>query len=231
MQKAVCFVRGAGLVASCASPPHRVPAKTAARPSASRPTAGGTVRPAPQRDGAPAAFPAAPTAAPSKEPVTKAPGSQLDPTIYRLAAGDQVQIDVFNEPELTLAALVESSGTINYPLLGRVQAAGLTVRQLETRIASGLRGDYLVNPDVRVSIARYRPIFVTGQVRRVGSYPYTIGMTVDRALAMAGGLTEFASSKKVYVQHESTPESHREKVDLDYPIYPGDTVVVEERLF
>ena len=156
---------------------------------------------------------------------------ELDPTVYRLAPGDGVRIDVFNEPELSLGASIESSGSINYPLLGRVQAAGLTVRQLEASIEAGLRGDYLVQPDVRVSIHHYRPIFVTGMVRKVGSFPYTIGLTVERALAMAGGITEFGSSNKIYVQRESTPEDKKEKVDLDQPIFPGDTISVEERLF
>jgi polysaccharide export outer membrane protein len=155
----------------------------------------------------------------------------LDPAVYRLAPGDAIRVDVFGEPELSLTAAIESSGSINYPLLGRVEAAGMTVRQLESRIASGLRGDYLVKPDVRVGIAQYRPIFVTGQVRRVGSFPYAIGLTVERALAMAGGITEYGSSNKIYLQRESTADNAREHVDLDQPVFPGDTLLVEERLF
>jgi polysaccharide export outer membrane protein len=164
-------------------------------------------------------------------PQTPRIAQPLDPAMYRLAPGDAIRVDVFGEPELSLATAIESSGSINYPLLGRVEAAGMTVRQLESRIASGLRGDYLVKPDVRVSIAQYRPIFVTGQVRRVGSFPYVIGLTVERALAMAGGITEYGSSNKIYLQRENASENAREHVDLDQPVFPGDTLLVEERLF
>jgi protein involved in polysaccharide export with SLBB domain len=155
----------------------------------------------------------------------------LDPNVYRLGGGDVVHIDVFNEPELTLDAGIDGMGQINYPLLGHIPAAGMTVRELEVRLAEQLRQGYLVNPSVRVSMKRFRPIFVMGMVRRVGSHAYSPGLTVEKALAMAGGITEYGSTKKIYVQHPGTTEKDREKVNLDYTLRPGDTIVVEERLF
>lgn len=130
-----------------------------------------------------------------------------------------------------MQASVESTGSVNYPLLGRINASGQTVRQLEQEIARGLSQGYLVKPDVRVSLFQYRPIFVSGQVRRAGSYPYAQGLTVEKALTLAGGMTEFASSRRIFLLRENQAQDARQKVDLDRPILPGDTLIVEERLF
>jgi protein involved in polysaccharide export with SLBB domain len=155
----------------------------------------------------------------------------LDPRVYRLAPGDGVHIDVFNEPELTVNAGIDASGLINYPLLGHIQAGGMTVRELEEHMVEELKRGYLVQPSVRVSIHHFRPIFIMGSVRRVGSFPFNPGLTVEKALATAGGISEYGSSKKVYVQHPGMTEDQKEKVDLDHPVRPGDTIIVEERLF
>ncbi|HZP12827.1 MAG TPA: polysaccharide biosynthesis/export family protein [Nevskiaceae bacterium] len=156
---------------------------------------------------------------------------ELNPNVYRLMPGDGIHIDVFNEPELTVNAGIDATGSINYPLLGHIPAAGMTVREFEERITDALRGDYLVNPSVRVSIAHFRPIFITGNVRKVGSFPYAPGLTIEKALTMAGGITEYGSTKKIYIQHAGATEDQKEKVNLDTPIKPGDTILVEERLF
>ena len=155
----------------------------------------------------------------------------LDSAIYKLASGDVVKVDVLGEPELTLKVLIDPAGAINYPFLGRVQAAGLTVGQLEQRIYLGLKSGFLVNPDVRVAVAEYRPIYVSGQVRQAGAYPYTLGLTVDKTLTLAGGMTTFGSANRIYLQKAGKSKEERENVGLDSPVYPGDTVVVEERLF
>jgi polysaccharide biosynthesis/export protein VpsN len=155
----------------------------------------------------------------------------LDPRIYRLAPGDGVHIDVFNEPELTVNAGIGADGMINYPLIGHMPAAGLTVRELEDRLVEELKKGYLVQPSVRVSIHHFRPIFIMGSVRRVGPHPFSPGLTVEKALATAGGMTEYGSSKKIYIQHSGMNEDQKEKVDLDHPVRPGDTIIVEERLF
>ena len=161
----------------------------------------------------------------------KGPAISLDSAVYKLASGDIVKVDVLGEPDLTLKVLIDPAGAINYPFLGRVQAAGLTVGQLEQRIYTGLKSGFLVNPDVRVAVAEYRPIYVSGQVRQAGAYPYTLGLTIDKALTLAGGMTTFGSVNRIYLQRTGKSKEERENVGLDSPVYPGDTVVVEERLF
>jgi protein involved in polysaccharide export with SLBB domain len=155
----------------------------------------------------------------------------LDATVYRLGSGDAVRIDVLGEAELSLEALIDPSGLINYPFLGTIQAAGSTVRELELKIRNGLQGGYLVNPDVRVGLARYRPVFVSGQVRQPGSYPYTLGLNVEKAITLAGGVTPFGSTSRVYRQRNGISDDDRVKVTLDSAVLPGDYIIVEERLF
>jgi len=155
----------------------------------------------------------------------------LDAAVYRFAPGDTVKIDVYGEPDLSVKPLIEPNGKFNYPFLGEVTASGRTAQQLAAAIGAGLRAGFLVNPDVRVSVAEYRPIYISGQVRRPGSYPYTIGLKVQEAVTLAGGLTDYASTGRVYAQHENTPESQRIKVTLDSQLLPGDTLIIGERAF
>ncbi len=157
--------------------------------------------------------------------------SALDAAVYRFAPGDTVKIDVYGEPDLSVKPLIEPNGKFNYPFLGEVTAAGRTAQQLAAVIAAGLRNGYMVNPDVRVNVAEYRPVYISGQVRRPGSYPYTIGLKVQEAVTLAGGLTDFASTSRVYAQRENTPESQRISVTMDSQLLPGDTLIIGERTF
>lgn len=174
----------------------------------------------------------APSAVPAPRlPVAAPVADPLDASVYRLASGDVVRIDVLGEPDLSMSSLIDPSGSINYPFLARVQASGLTVRQLEKQIRDGLRGGFLVNPDVRVGLAQYRPVFISGQVRQSGTYPYSLGLTVEKALTLAGGMTAYGSSSRIFIQRLGTGQEQRIRVGLDNVVYPGDTVIVEERLF
>lgn len=177
----------------------------------------------------PRSAPTAPVA--TTRPTAQVPSSPLDASVYRLDGGDAVRIDVLGEPDLSLEALIDPSGFINYPFLGKVQASGLTVRELETKVRNGLRSGFLVNPDVRVALARYRPVYIGGQVRQPGVYPYALGLNVERALTLAGGLTAFASSGRIYIQRHGTTEDGRVRADLQAPVFPGDYIIIEERLF
>lgn len=154
-----------------------------------------------------------------------------DLSAYRLGIGDRVRIDVFNEADLSMDATVDPTGRISYPLLGSVNAMRKTARELERDIAQSLAAGYLKSPDVRVTVVQYRPFYVTGQVQRAGSYPFVIGLTVEKALALAGGMTNLASSRQIYILHEDQTADQRIKVGLDAPVLPGDTLVVEESLF
>ncbi|MGH8461594.1 MAG: polysaccharide biosynthesis/export family protein [Stenotrophobium sp.] len=150
---------------------------------------------------------------------------------YRLGIGDVVRVEVRDEPDLTIEVQLQADGLIKYPFLGSLRASGITVTQLQREITAGLRAGYLVNPDVRVRVISYRPFYVTGQVVRAGGYPYVLGLTVEKAAALAGGFTDRASMKKIYVIREGYTQAQRQKVTLDTPVYPGDTIVVEEGLF
>lgn len=162
------------------------------------------------------------------EPV--ATTAALDRESYRLGPGDKIRIDVFGEPDLSMDALIEASGTVNYPLLGRLTAMGLTLKGLEVLIAKRLSEGYLVNPSVRVLMLQFRPFYVTGQVHRVGAYPYIEGLTVEKALALAGGMTQIASTRRIYILREGRA-ARREQASLQSSVYPGDTIVVDESLF
>lgn len=174
--------------------------------------------------------------APVQEPIQAAPlqvygADPLDASVYQLGSGDTVRIDVLGEVDLSLEALIDPSGLINYPFLGTVQAAGGTVRDLELKIRNGLRGGYLVNPDVRVGLARYRPVFISGQVRQPGSYPFSLGLNVEKAITLAGGVTPFGSTSRIYRQRNGISDSDRIKVSLDSAVLPGDYIIIEERMF
>ena len=159
------------------------------------------------------------------------PAGAPDLSAYRLGIGDRVRVSVFGEPDLSLDADIDASGNMSYPLLGTVPAARKTAAELAKAIATGLANGYLVNPDVRVTVVQYRPIYVTGQVNRPGAYPYSIGLTVEKAVTLAGGLTRIASERGVYLLPEDAPASQRRRVHFDEPVLPGDTLLVEESLF
>ena len=146
---------------------------------------------------------------------------------YVLDTGDRIFIQVFDEAELTMDALVNDSGIINYSYVGAIEVAGKTPVQIEQQITAILRDGYLVNPSVNVSIREYRPFFINGEVRRPGGYPYRPGLTVDRAIALAGGLTDRASRRKMYLERESDGAS-RKKVKMNHPVEPGDVITIDE---
>ncbi len=168
-------------------------------------------------------------ATPTASPAASAPSSSRD---YRLGAGDTVSIQVFNEPELSITVKIGDNGRVAYPFLGELSVAGTTPAALEKQIAAALEGDYLVDPRVSVSITEYRPFFVNGQVKNPGSFPFQPGMTVRKAVSLAGGLTERASDKRITLIPEQQRDSQTgHKVGMDDPVGPGDIVTVEESFF
>jgi len=149
---------------------------------------------------------------------------------YRLGEGDRIGIQVFDEPDLTMDSTVGSSGSISYSYLGDVQVAGKTPPQLEREITQLLANGFLRNPSVNVSVIEYRAFFINGEVRSPGSYPYQPGLTLDRAIALAGGLTDRASARKMFVLRGESAGS-RVRAQLSTRIEPGDIVSIEEGFF
>lgn len=151
---------------------------------------------------------------------------------YRLAAGDIISINVFEEKELSLSKVrLNDAGAIAYPMLGMIQVKGLTLAELQQKITAGLKGSYLVNPQVTVSIDQYRDVFISGQVYKPGNYPYQPGLTVRKAVSIAGGFKDRANKNSVTIVHENQDKSASVKGDLNTEIQPGDTITVEESFF
>ena len=148
---------------------------------------------------------------------------------YTFNTGDRIAIEVFDEPELSVQALVDDSGALSYPLLGAVQVAGLTVRQLEANLTEGLRGRFLINPRVSVAILEYRPFFVRGEVAKPGNYAFTPGLTVQKAVSIAGGFTDRASRTKFFITSDNDGE--RRSVAINDRVAPGDIIEIEESFF
>jgi len=153
---------------------------------------------------------------------------QTTAAAYRLGPGDQIIINVFGEDDLSMEVRLSNSGKLNYPLLGALQVEGMTVNQLEEQITAGLKGPYLINPDVTVSMKEYRSFYLNGEVRKPGGYPYEPGLTLEKAIALAGGFTEFASRKKIEVKRAAGESEQSVRMGLTDAVYPGDIITVPE---
>ncbi|WP_420960086.1 polysaccharide biosynthesis/export family protein [Brucella sp. IR073] len=150
---------------------------------------------------------------------------------YILDAGDRLRITVFEQPDLTNTYNVDPSGYISFPLIGKVPARGRTLQQLESDIATKLRGGYLRDPDVSVEMDRYRPVFIMGEVGAAGQYSYVPGMTAQKAIAAAGGFTPRAEQANVDITRQLNGKIITGRVLITDPLLPGDTIYVRERLF
>jgi len=154
----------------------------------------------------------------------------LEPS-YRLAVGDQIRVFVLGQPDLSVDVRVNDTGNIIYPLLGEVALEGVTREEAEELLYNKLKPDYLVEPSVSVTIISYRQIFLQGEVRRTGPFPYTPGMTLRRAILDAGGFTDLANENKIYVVNEFDTEGREQRIDLSYQLQPGDIVTVKASFF
>lgn len=150
---------------------------------------------------------------------------------YRLGAGDVISILVYGEEDLSMEARISDRGSISYPFIGELQVAGKTLSGIEQAIHTGLLGDYLVEPKVTVTIKQYRNFYMSGEVKKAGAYPYQPGLTVGKAIAMAGGFTDRAARSKIYIRRDNHGEVAREPAEQDSTVMPGDVVMVEESFF
>ncbi|HRO02964.1 MAG TPA: polysaccharide biosynthesis/export family protein [Terricaulis sp.] len=149
---------------------------------------------------------------------------------YRLGSGDELRVTVYGEAELTGQFRVGSQGTIAYPLVGDVPAAGLTVGEFTTSLQQALLA-YIRAPNVSVQVTNYRPFYILGEVQRPGTYEYSTDMTVLNAVATAGGFTYRANRRRVYIRRASETEERDYPLTIATPVLPGDTVRIGERLF
>lgn len=150
------------------------------------------------------------------------------PDTYTLGAGDNLRIMVFNEPELSGDQTIAANGHVSLPLIGDVDATGLSSSELARVLQTRFREGYLRNPNIAVTVVSYRPFYVTGEVNEPGAFPYTSQMTVASAVATAGGVTRRANRSHVYLRRAGETTETRVSSRADTALGPGDTVRVAE---
>jgi polysaccharide biosynthesis/export protein len=174
-------------------------------------------------------FAAAPSPAGYAVPVAYAGPSHE--SVYHLDAGDKLRVVVYGQEGLTNTYAIDASGSITMPLIGSVPARGRTTAGLAAEIAAKLRNGYIREPSVAVEIDSYRPFFILGEVAAPGQYPYVPNMTVESAIAIAGGFSPRARRDIVTLTHTDPSGAARYEVPLGTSLKPGDTVQVGERWF
>ncbi len=154
------------------------------------------------------------------------------PGAYRIGAGYRVSVTVYREPDLSLADVkVGPDGTIAFPLLGDLHVAGLTSKELQRLVTDRLADGYLKQPNVTVNVERNQLYFIKGEVASPGGYAYVEGLTVEKAVALAGGYTERAAKDDVTVVREASPDRPLREAGPGTPVLPGDVITVEESFF
>lgn len=150
---------------------------------------------------------------------------------YRLATGDKVKLVVFGQEDLSGEFEINGSGFITLPLIKQVAAAGLTVGELEITVTEKLRPDFLKNPKVTAEVLNYRPIYIIGEVKQPGSYPFASGMTVMKAVALAGGYSYRAREGKALITRSENKEEEPTPAIHSTAVRPGDVIEIPQRYF
>ena len=138
---------------------------------------------------------------------------------------------MFGQKNLSRSYPVDAGGFISMPLIGAVEARGISTFQLEERISKSLKRKYVKDPKVTVDVETSRPFFILGEVRNGGQYPYVAAMTVQTAVAIAGGFTPRAKTRSVQLSRRINGATVTQKVPADWKVQPGDTITVKERFF
>jgi polysaccharide export outer membrane protein len=164
-------------------------------------------------------------------PASYASASPAGEPVYTLDSGDKLRIVVFGQDGITNSYQVGADGNVNLPLVGNVPARGFTTARLSQMIGERLKQGYVRDPHVSVEVEAYRPFFILGEVTSPGQYPYVANMTAETAVAIAGGFSPRASKSKVQLTRNMPGQHIKGEVPLNYPLRPGDTIVVKERWF
>jgi len=156
---------------------------------------------------------------------------RASPGAYVIRSNDELHVRVYNEQELTGQYKVDGAGFVSIPLVGRIRAAGLTMAQLERAITTKLASGLFRDPRVSVEMANYSPIYIHGEVKRPGEFPYRPGLSLADAVASAGGFTYRADESRAYVTRAGTAAEAPYATAQRLPIYPGDNIRIPERFF
>jgi protein involved in polysaccharide export with SLBB domain len=179
----------------------------------------------------PPTVPPAATGAPGPVITASTGRSETGVAGYRLGPGDQIRLTVVRHGDLSGRFEIDGEGFLPMPLVGEVQSAGLTARELEKAIEDQLRsGGYLVNPQVSIEVLNYRPFYIIGEINNPGSYQYVNGMTVTSAVALAGGFTDRADQGDITITRGGSSGPHLEATPST-EVLPGDIIEVAERSF
>lgn len=149
-------------------------------------------------------------------------------SVYTLGPGDSIRVSVYEHQDLSGNFNVDDTGRVSLPLILGVNARGLTLAELERRIARELEKNFIVNPKVSVDLVQSRPFCILGEVRNPGCFNGIHGMNTAQAIAIAGGYTYRAYKEKFVVTRE---DGRKIVAGSGTPIFAGDTVEVYERYY
>jgi polysaccharide export outer membrane protein len=222
------------------TPKEGTPTTPPVNPSTTPPASDGSsakpASPTAAEPGNPAVTPAVTPEAGRTRPVSVEEARSDD---YLIGEGDVLQISVWGEPTASVpVATVRTDGKISMPLIKEVKVAGLTPAQVEKNVQEQL-GKIIRSPDVTVIVAQInsKKIYLTGAVKREGPLKFTYRMTVLQAISEAGGLTDYAKRKEIYVLHTENGRQYKlpfnyiavlkgEHMEQNILLSPGDTIVV-----
>ncbi len=151
--------------------------------------------------------------------------------VYRLGVGDKVKLTVFGEQELSGTYEVNASGNVPLPLIGELSAQGRGINDFRDAVRQKLSQGYLTNPKVSVEIVNFRPIYIHGEVRSGGEFPFKNGLKLRDAIAVAGGYTYRANEAFVILVREGAAQQVKVAMPGDIDVLPGDNIRIPERFF
>jgi protein involved in polysaccharide export with SLBB domain len=150
---------------------------------------------------------------------------------YKLGSGDKIRLIIFGEPDLSGEFTISGDGIVSLPLIRDVRAGGLTASQLQANVENAFKEGYLKDPRVSIEVLTFRPFYILGEVNKPGEYPYSNGITVVNAVALASGFSYRANQKKVLIRHAGATSEEEVPLTSMTPVAPGDTIRIAERYF
>ena len=151
--------------------------------------------------------------------------------VYRLGVGDKIKLTVFGEADMSGTYEVNAIGNVPVPLVGEVPAKGRGIAEFRDTVRSKLAQGFLTNPKISVEVVNFRPIYIHGEVRSGGEFPYKNGLKLRDAIALAGGYTYRANETRVILVRDGSPAQVTVTLPADIDVLPGDNIRVPERFF
>lgn len=150
---------------------------------------------------------------------------------YKVGIGDKLKLEVFGEKDLSGTYDVDNNGAISLPLIGPLNVVGENTATIRQNVSRRLANGYLNTPKVTVDVDTYRPIYVHGEVKTGGAFPFKVGTRLRDAVAVAGGYTYRADSSYIVLSRDGMSKDTRINMPSDLFVMPGDNIRVPERYF